>query len=55
MRMARSALDELLTEVTPLTDLLGTGRVEIEGDAIRLGLLMSLLDEPDPGFNIVLP
>ncbi len=55
LRMERSALDELLTEVTPLPELLGTGRVEIEGDAMGLGLLMSLLDDPDPGFNIVLP
>jgi alkyl sulfatase BDS1-like metallo-beta-lactamase superfamily hydrolase len=55
MRMERSALDELLTEATPLAELLGSARITIEGDGLKLGLLMSLLDEPDPGFNIVLP
>ncbi len=51
----RAALNELFAGITPVGELLGTGRLRVEGDAPKLGELLGLLDEPDPSFAIVTP
>ena len=51
----RAALDELFAGITPIAELLGAGRLRVEGDGAKLGELLGLLDEPDPSFAIVTP
>jgi alkyl sulfatase BDS1-like metallo-beta-lactamase superfamily hydrolase len=51
----RAALDELLLGTADLAKLVEAGRLRVEGDAAKLGKLLGLLDEPDPGFAIVTP
>lgn len=51
----RAALTELLGGSSELADLAGDGRLSVEGDGVKLGELLGLLDEPDPGFAIVTP
>lgn len=51
----RQALTELLTGSTELAELASGGRLSVEGDGIKLGELLGLLDDPDPGFAIVTP
>ena len=51
----REALNELLAKTADLAALLESGRLRIEGDPAKVGELLGLLDEPDPGFAIVTP
>ena len=51
----RAALDELLLKTADLAALVESGRLRVEGDGAKLGELLGLLDEPDPGFAIVTP
>ncbi len=51
----RRALDQLLLKTADVAELAGSGRLRIEGDGVKLGELLALLDEPDPGFAIVTP
>ena len=51
----RQALNELLGGTADLADLAGSGRLRVEGDGEKVGELLGLLDEPDPGFAIVTP
>jgi len=51
----RRALNELLGGSADLADLAGSGRLRVEGDGEKLGEMLGLLDEPDPGFAIVTP
>jgi alkyl sulfatase BDS1-like metallo-beta-lactamase superfamily hydrolase len=51
----RAALNELFAGLTPVEELLGAGRLRVEGDAAKLGELLGLLEEPDPSFAIVTP
>jgi alkyl sulfatase BDS1-like metallo-beta-lactamase superfamily hydrolase len=51
----RRALDELLLKTADAGELAESGRLRVEGDGTKLGELLSLLDEPDPGFAIVTP
>jgi alkyl sulfatase BDS1-like metallo-beta-lactamase superfamily hydrolase len=51
----RTALDELLLRAATPQELMGAGRLAIEGDAGVLGALLGVLDPPDPGFAIVTP
>ncbi|HWO46908.1 MAG TPA: alkyl sulfatase C-terminal domain-containing protein, partial [Solirubrobacterales bacterium] len=51
----RRALNELLGGSADLAELATSGRLEVEGDGVKLGELLGLLDEPDPGFAIVTP
>jgi alkyl sulfatase BDS1-like metallo-beta-lactamase superfamily hydrolase len=53
--ITRDAFDRVLLGVTPPMDLLASGELEVEGDGARLGVLLGLLDEPDPAFAIVTP
>ncbi|HEX6228883.1 MAG TPA: alkyl sulfatase dimerization domain-containing protein [Solirubrobacterales bacterium] len=51
----RYALDQLLLEAADVGELAAQGRLRVEGDGEKLGELLGLLDEPDPGFAIVTP
>jgi alkyl sulfatase BDS1-like metallo-beta-lactamase superfamily hydrolase len=51
----RRALNELLGGTADLAALAESGRLRVEGDGEKLGELLGLLDEPDPGFAIVTP
>ncbi|HEY7255350.1 MAG TPA: alkyl sulfatase C-terminal domain-containing protein, partial [Solirubrobacterales bacterium] len=51
----REALDQLLLKTAELPDLIAAGRLRVDGDAEKLGALLGLLEEPDPGFPIVMP
>jgi alkyl sulfatase BDS1-like metallo-beta-lactamase superfamily hydrolase len=55
IRLERTALDDLLTNRVALDELLGSGRMALEGDVAALGSLFGVLDRPDPGFAIVTP
>ena len=51
----RRALNEMLAKTADLAELATSGRLRVEGDGEKLGELLGLLDEPDPGFAIVTP
>ncbi len=51
----REALDQLLLKTADIAALAESGRLRVEGDGVKLGELLGLLDEPDPGFPIVTP
>ncbi len=51
----REALDQLLLKTADVAELAESGRLRVEGDGVKLGELLGLLDEPDPGFAIVTP
>jgi alkyl sulfatase BDS1-like metallo-beta-lactamase superfamily hydrolase len=51
----RRALNEMLSQTADLAELAGSGRLRVEGNGEKLGELLGLLDEPDPGFAIVTP
>ena len=51
----RAALNEMLGGDADLAALATSGRLRVEGDGEKLGELLGLLEEPDPGFAIVTP
>jgi alkyl sulfatase BDS1-like metallo-beta-lactamase superfamily hydrolase len=51
----REAFDQLLLKTADIAALGESGRLRVEGDGEKLGELLGLLDEPDPGFAIVTP
>jgi len=51
----REALDQLLLKTADIAALAESGRLRVEGEPEKLGELLGLLDEPDPGFAIVTP
>ncbi|MFN8114427.1 MAG: alkyl sulfatase dimerization domain-containing protein [Solirubrobacterales bacterium] len=51
----RRALDEVLGGTTPIEDVFADGRLRVEGDPMKLGELLGLLEPPDPAFPIVTP
>jgi alkyl sulfatase BDS1-like metallo-beta-lactamase superfamily hydrolase len=51
----RDALDRLVLKTADVGELAASGGLRVEGDAAKLGELLGLLDEPDPGFAIVTP
>jgi alkyl sulfatase BDS1-like metallo-beta-lactamase superfamily hydrolase len=51
----RKALNQLLLKTADIAELAESGRLRVEGDGVKLGELLGLLDEPDPGFAIVTP
>jgi alkyl sulfatase BDS1-like metallo-beta-lactamase superfamily hydrolase len=51
----RAALNEMLGGDADLAELATSGRLRVEGDGEKLGELLGLLEEPDPGFAIVTP
>lgn len=55
LTIERQALNELLLGRADLAALGSSGRLRVEGDGEKLGELLGLLDDPDPGFAIVTP
>ena len=53
--MKRSTLDALLSRAVELQAVLKQGLIQIDGDAQKLGELLSFIEEPDPRFPIVTP
>jgi len=51
----REALDQLLLKTADIGELAESGRLQVEGGGAKIGELLGLLDEPDPGFAIVTP
>jgi linear primary-alkylsulfatase len=51
----RQALNEMLSGAAGLAGLAEGGRLRVEGDGVKLGELLGLLEEPAPGFAIVTP
>jgi alkyl sulfatase BDS1-like metallo-beta-lactamase superfamily hydrolase len=51
----REALDQLLLKTADVAELAESGRLRVEGEGEKVGELLGLLDEPDPGFAIVTP
>jgi len=55
LMVEREALNRLLLKDAEIGELVETGRLSVEGDGVKLGEFLGLLDEPDPGFAIVTP
>jgi alkyl sulfatase BDS1-like metallo-beta-lactamase superfamily hydrolase len=53
--LARSVLDEVIAKQTTFPDCVAGGKIKFSGDAMRLGELMSLMDEFPRMFEIVEP
>jgi alkyl sulfatase BDS1-like metallo-beta-lactamase superfamily hydrolase len=51
----RAALNQMVLQTADVAALAESGRLSVEGEAEKLGELLGLLDEPDPGFAIVTP
>jgi linear primary-alkylsulfatase len=51
----RGALNQLLLKTADIGELAESGHLRVDGDGVKLGELLGLLDEPDPGFAIVTP
>ena len=51
----RQALNEMLSGSAELQALAESGDLRVEGDGMKLGELLGLLEEPDPAFPIVTP
>jgi len=51
----RKALDAMVLKTADVATLAESGRLRVEGDGAKLGELLGLLDDPDPGFAIVTP
>ncbi len=55
LTVERTAFDELILGLAELPDLVGAGRLQVEGDGNSLLILFDLLDDVDPSFPIVTP
>jgi linear primary-alkylsulfatase len=55
LHVDRAGLNQLLLDRESIGPLAESGRLRVEGDGMKLGELLGLLDEPDPGFAIVTP
>jgi alkyl sulfatase BDS1-like metallo-beta-lactamase superfamily hydrolase len=55
LHVDRAGLNQLLLDRDAIGPLAESGRLRIEGDGMKFGELLGLLDEPDPGFAIVTP
>jgi alkyl sulfatase BDS1-like metallo-beta-lactamase superfamily hydrolase len=53
--LARGTLDEVIAKLTTFPKAVGSGKVEVSGNAMRLGELMMLMDEFPRMFEIVEP
>jgi alkyl sulfatase BDS1-like metallo-beta-lactamase superfamily hydrolase len=51
----REALDRLLLKTADIGELIENDHLRFEGEGEKIGELLGLLDEPDPGFPIVTP
>lgn len=55
LTIERGALNEMLAKTADLAELAQSGRLRVDGDGTKLGELLGLLEDPDPGFAIVTP
>ncbi|MEX2448330.1 MAG: alkyl sulfatase dimerization domain-containing protein [Solirubrobacterales bacterium] len=55
LRIDREALNRMLLDPESAVALAEAGRLRVEGDGEKLGQLLGLLEDPDPGFPIVTP
>lgn len=55
LTLDRPTLDALLTGRLEPGEALADGRLRVDGDGAQLGVLLGLLDAPDPAFPIVTP
>ena len=55
VKIERAALNQVIAGSAAIEDLFTSGRLAVEGDAAKLGELLSLLDPADPAFAIVTP
>ena len=55
MKLARSTWDQIVTGQASLPELLLSGAIDIDGSRLKLVRFFGLLDEFDPGFDIVTP
>jgi alkyl sulfatase BDS1-like metallo-beta-lactamase superfamily hydrolase len=55
VRIDREALNRMLLDPESAVALAEAGRLRVEGDGEKLGQLLGLLEDPDPGFPIVTP
>ena len=53
--LARGVLDEVIAKLTTFPDAVGSGKITVSGNAMRLGELMALMDEFPRMFEIVEP
>jgi len=53
--LPRGVLDEVIAKLTTFPEAVGTGKVKVSGDPMRLGELMMLMDEFPRMFEIVEP
>jgi alkyl sulfatase BDS1-like metallo-beta-lactamase superfamily hydrolase len=53
--MTRDTWNELIAKQTTLQKEIVGGGIEVEGSVIDLVQFFAMLDEPNPGFGIVLP
>ena len=51
----REPLNQPLLKTAEIGELAESSRLRVEGDGVKLGELLGLLDEPDPAFPIVTP
>lgn len=55
VKIERSALNQIAAKSASIEDLFESGRLSVDGDAMKLGELLGLMDPPDPEFAIVTP
>jgi len=55
LSIERTALNELASDPTTLGAVFEAGRITIEGDPVKVGELLGLMDLPQPNFAIVTP
>jgi alkyl sulfatase BDS1-like metallo-beta-lactamase superfamily hydrolase len=53
--LTRAAFDSMLLQEGDVGELLTSGAITVQGDGVKVGELLGLLDEGDPGFPIVTP
>jgi alkyl sulfatase BDS1-like metallo-beta-lactamase superfamily hydrolase len=55
LTVERTAFDAMIAQTEDLADLIAAGRFAVSGDGEKLGVLLGLMDPPDPAFAIVTP
>lgn len=53
--LPRGVLDEVIAKLTSFPDAVGSGKIKVSGNPMRLGELMALMDEFPRMFEIVEP
>ena len=55
LRLARGTLDEVIAKQTSFPEAVGSGKIKVSGNPMRLAELMALMDEFPRMFEIVEP